>query len=128
MLTISRVLHAGYLFSNQKTQILFDPIFENPFSQNCFAFPAVQFDVEAIKKLKLSAVFISHYHDDHCSMESLNLIDKSTPVFIFCLDPEMVTLIKSLGFKNVSQLELNTSVVIGSFEIIPRRALDADVD
>lgn len=51
-LKISRILHAGYIFTKDQTNIVFDPIFENPFSFNCYAFPEVEFDLESLKKLK----------------------------------------------------------------------------
>lgn len=127
-LKISRILHAGYVFECESTQILFDPIFENPFSRNCHAFPNVKFDSIQIKNLRPDAVFISHYHDDHCSMESLNLLDRATPIYIFCIHDEMLELIRSLGFKAVYSVQLNESIVIGSLQVIPRRALDEDVD
>jgi hypothetical protein len=127
-LKVSRILHAGYLFEQNKTQILFDPIFENPFSHNCYAFPNVKFDVESIKKLTPSAVFISHYHDDHCSFESLNLINRNTPIYMYCVFDEMFLLLKDLGFKNVVSLDLNIPIQIDNFTIIPRAALDRDVD
>ncbi len=127
-LTVSRVLHAGYIFECDGIQILFDPLFESPFSRNCFAFPPVQFDTEKIKDLKFDAVFISHYHDDHCSFDSLNLIDRSTPIYIYCLHEEMLVWLKEFGFKTVFQLDLNVAVTIGPFEVMTRRALDADVD
>ena len=127
-LSVSRILHAGYLFEHKETQILFDPIFENPFSHNCYAYPNVQFDVDSIKKLKPSAIFISHYHDDHCSFESLNLINRQTPIYVYCINEELVSLIKELGFKKVNSLDLNIPIQIGEFNIIPRAALDRDVD
>lgn len=106
----------------------FDTIFENPFSRNCHAFPAVAFDQDQIRDLKFSAVFISHFHDDHCSLESLNLLDRSTPIYMYCVFEEIFDWIRQLGFTNVNALALNTPVLVGEFEIIPRRALDADVD
>lgn len=127
-LKISRILHAGYVFQCGDTKIAFDTVFENPLSRNCFAFPDVRFDYEQVKNLRFDAVFISHYHDDHCSMESLNLLDRRTPIYMFCVFEEMFTLIRQLGFENVYSLELDRSVVIGEIEITARRALDADVD
>ncbi len=127
-LKISRILHAGYVFEQGDTQIVFDPIFENPFSKNCYAFPSVRFDYEKIKNLQFTAIFISHFHDDHCSLESLNLISKDTPIYLYCLFDEMFLLIRELGFKNIHALKINESVQIGSLEIIPRRALDVEVD
>lgn len=127
-LTVSRILHAGYIFKCDKTQIAFDPVFENPFSVNCHAFPGVRFDLEAVRKLKLDAVFISHFHDDHCSLESLNLLDRKTPIYLYCVHEEFFAMIRELGFENVHPLDLNIPVEVGPIEVIPRRALDADVD
>lgn len=127
-LKVSRVLHAGYVFESDQTQIIFDPIFENPFSRNCHAFPDLQFDHEQIKQQKFTAVFISHFHDDHCSFESLNFLDKKTPIYMFCVFEEMFDLIRQLGFTNVYSLQLNKPVVIGEFKITALKALDEDVD
>ncbi|WP_413289209.1 MBL fold metallo-hydrolase [Bdellovibrio sp. HCB337] len=88
----------------------------------------MRFDHNQIKALSLDAVFISHYHDDHCSLESLNLLDRKTPIYIYCLFEEMLELIRELGFTKVYSLDLDTPVNIGSIEVTPRRALDADVD
>ncbi|MGZ3768926.1 MAG: MBL fold metallo-hydrolase [Bdellovibrio sp.] len=127
-LKISRILHAGYVFECAETQILFDPIFENPFSRNCHAFPSVTFDHEQIKKLKFAAVFISHFHDDHCSLESLDFLDRNTPIYLYCLREEIFSFITELGFREVHSLKLDVPISKGPFEIIPRRALDDDVD
>lgn len=127
-LKISRILHAGYIFECDGVQIAFDPIFENPFSNNCHAFPNVEFDREQIAKVPLAAVFISHYHDDHCSLESLNLLDRNTPLYIYCLFDELFSWVRALGFKNVHPLKIDTAVQVAPFHVIPRRALDADVD
>lgn len=127
-LRVSRVLHAGYLFQHEDTKILFDPIFENPFSQNCFAFPSVIFDLDAISNLKFDAVFISHFHDDHCSFLSLNLLDRETRIFIYCVHDKMLRMLRELGFKYVTALTTNLEIKIGSIAVTPRRALDPDVD
>lgn len=125
---ISRILHAGYVFESEGTRILFDPVFENPFSRNCHAFPDVRFDLAQIRGMRPDAVFISHFHDDHCSMESLDLLDRDTPIYMYCLFDELFAMIRALGFVNVLALEADAPVMIGAIEVIPRRALDADVD
>ncbi len=127
-LKISRILHAGYIFTYGQTNIVFDPIFENPFSQNCYAFPNIKFDYDKIKKLRFDAVFISHYHDDHFSLKSLNLIHRDTPIYIYCIFEEIINLIQQLGFKKVYQIGVNEKVTISSFAITSRKALDAAVD
>ncbi len=125
---ISRILHAGYIFESDSTQIIFDPIFENPFSRNCYAYPNVQFDYAQIKKLKPDAVFISHYHDDHCSLESLQYLDRETTIYLYCIHDELFWILRELGFLNVQSLQTDVLVKVGAFEIIPRLALDTDVD
>lgn len=125
---ISRILHAGYLFEAEGFRIAFDPLFESPFSQNCYAFPAVEFDTKAIQDLKFDAIFISHYHDDHFSMESLNLLDRNIPIYIFSIFEELTSLLTELGFKNVHSIQILRPITVGPFEILPLEALDADVD
>ncbi len=128
MLQISRILHAGYVFRCDGVEIAFDPIFENPFSRNCHAFPAVRFDLEQIRAQRFAAVFISHYHDDHCSLDSLNLLARDTPIYLYCLFDELFDMIRALGFEQVHQLRTDMAVSVGPFVVTPREALDADVD
>lgn len=127
-LRISRILHAGYILEYKGRSIAFDPIFENPFSKNCFAFPEVQFDSQAISELSLDAVIISHYHDDHLSLESLNLLQRSVPIYLYTVHQEFIDLLKELGFQTVHVLQVNQMIEIGGFKITPLEALDCDVD
>lgn len=127
-LTISRILHAGYVFECEGTAIAFDPVFENPFSRNCHAFPDVRFDLGKIRQLRFAAVFISHFHDDHCSLESLELIERSTPIYLYCRFGELFDMLRELGFEQVHALALDTPVQAGPIEVIAREALDSDVD
>jgi hypothetical protein len=127
-LTISRILHAGYVFECDGSRIAFDTIFENPFSRNCHAFPDVRFDEGQIRRQHFDAVFISHFHDDHCSLESLDLLDRATPLHIYCMFPELFDMVRQLGFTNVHSLRLDVPVEVGPFQVVPREAMDADVD
>jgi hypothetical protein len=127
-ITISRILHAGYVMACEGTRIAFDTIFENPFSRNCHAFPDLRFDHDAIRNQRFDAVFISHFHDDHCSLESLDLLDRATPLHIYCIFAELFDMVRRLGFTNVHPLQLNVAVKVGPFQVIPREAMDADVD
>ena len=127
-IVISRILHAGYLFECEGTRIAFDTIFENPFSRNCHAFPQLRFDTDSIRRQRFDAVFISHFHDDHCSLESLDLLDRATPIYLYCIFDELFEMIRQLGFTRVTALRLNEAVTIGPLEVTPREAMDADVD
>ncbi|WP_440964400.1 MBL fold metallo-hydrolase [Massilia sp. GER05] len=127
-LTVSRILHAGYVFACEGTRIAFDTIFENPFSRNCHAFPDVRFDAALIRRQRFDAVFISHFHDDHCSLESLDLLDRATPLYIYCLFDELFDMVRELGFTRVHALQLDVPVDVGPFRVVPREAMDAEVD
>jgi L-ascorbate metabolism protein UlaG (beta-lactamase superfamily) len=127
-LHISRILHAGYVFECEGTRIAFDTIFENPFSRNCHAFPPVRFDHDKIRRLRFDAVFISHFHDDHCSLESLDLLDRATPLHIYCLFDELFDMVRALGFVDVHALAIDTPVRVGLMTVTPRIAMDPDVD
>jgi hypothetical protein len=127
-LTISRILHAGYVFECDGTRIAFDTIFENPFSRNCHAFPDVRFDHEQIRRQHFDAIFISHFHDDHCSLESLDLLERATPLYIYCIFDELFDMVRQLGFTQVHPLRLDVPVEVGPFQVVPREAMDADVD
>ena len=127
-LTISRILHAGYVFACGGTRIAFDTVFENPFSHNCHAFPDVRFDTAQIRRERFDAVFISHFHDDHCSFDSLDLLDRATPLYLYCIFDELFEMVRSLGFTSVHALHVNRAVAVGAFRVTPREAMDADVD
>ncbi|CUI09139.1 hypothetical protein BN2497_13055 [Janthinobacterium sp. CG23_2] len=127
-LTISRILHAGYVFECEGTRIAFDPVFENPFSRNCHAFPDVRFDRAQIRTVRFDAVFISHFHDDHCSFDSLDLLDRATPIHIYCIFDELFDMVRELGFVHVHPLRIDVPVPVGAFTVTPREAMDADVD
>lgn len=127
-LQISRILHAGYLFECEGTRIAFDTIFENPFSRNCHAFPPIRFDEERIRAQRFDAVFISHFHDDHCSLESLDLLERATPIHIYCVFDELFDMVRALGFTDVRPLTLDVSVQVGPFTVTPRIAMDEEVD
>jgi hypothetical protein len=127
-LTVSRILHAGYVFECGGARIAFDTIFENPFSRNCHAFPDARFDVDLIRRQRFDAVFISHFHDDHCSLESLDLLDRATPLYLYCLFDDLFDMVRQLGFTSVHALRLDAPVDVGPFQVVPREAMDADVD
>jgi hypothetical protein len=131
---VSRILHAGYIFESGGTRIAFDPILETPFSTNCYPFPAVSFAPEATRAASRAptvhdydAVFISHFHDDHCSLVSLDFIPRTVPIYLYCVHGELFDFIRAMGF-NVRSLQVDAAVEIGAFRITPRLALDPDVD
>ncbi len=125
---VSRILHAGYIIEYNLKKIIFDPIFENPFSRNCFAYPEVQFNLASLQNDHFDAIFISHVHDDHFSLISLNYLDKRTAIYLYANFEIYRELLQKLGFINIYFLNLFETVVIGDIKVTPFPAMDADVD
>lgn len=127
-LKISRILHAGYVFETAGAKIVFDPILQTPFSGNCYGFPDVVYDYAAFAEQEFSAVFISHYHEDHCCFESLNRFDKNTPIYMYCVHDEIFALLRELGFSKVFRMEHGQKVQINDILVCAYPALDFDID
>lgn len=127
-LQMHRILHAGYLFECEGTRLLLDPVFETPFSVNCHPWPPVRFDAAGLRDLQVDAVFISHYHDDHCSLASLDWLPRDTPIHLYCRDTALHELIRELGFQSVHELHTGIAVATGPFITTPVRALEEEID
>ena len=127
-LKLHRIFHAGYVISDSSTLIIIDPILESLFSYNCIPYPSIKFDFEKVQSLNPDAIFISHVHDDHFSLESLNQFKKNTPIYIYANDSNVVEILKKLGFQFVYLIEHGRIYIFNLFQINTYKALDADVD
>lgn len=89
----------GLNFKNFK--ILTDPwLTDGEHLGSWFHYP--KFDLEANKDELNSydAIYVSHIHPDHCSSETLKLIDKKIPIFIHSFHRKFLKgKLESLGFK-----------------------------
>ncbi|RYZ65413.1 MAG: MBL fold metallo-hydrolase, partial [Proteobacteria bacterium] len=118
----------GYLFESADHRVLFDPIFESPFSHNCFADPPIRFDEGVIRKEQWNAVIISHFHDDHLSLRSLDWISRETPIYLYCAFEEFFDLVRQMGFIEVHSIQLNVSLQFGGIRVTALAALNPEVD
>ena len=127
-LTVTRILHAGYQIESPLAKILFDPIVENPFSINCHAFPYVNFNHSTIESEIWDAIFISHIHDDHFSLQSLKHFNRNIPIYIYTTNNDALDLLEQLGFNQIHLLQHQIPVQIQDIYIEAYPALDIDVD
>ena len=143
---VTRVLHACYEISwesgegdlgleiskdrtdLQTYRILFDPLFESIFSENCRAYPWVEFNQEVIREIQWSAVFISHIHDDHFSVSSLNLLNRSIPIYLYSSSPEYFELLEEMGFLRIQRIRVGDVIECGGARIQVHEAEDSEMD
>lgn len=94
---------ASILFKTKNNiKILCDPWFESPaFLGSWLPFPKPHFDYSR----KIDFIYISHIHSDHLDLKTLSKLDKNITIVIYKFKSTFLfNKIKSLGFKNVLQL------------------------
>jgi len=99
------------LFHNNK-HILFDPWMNGPaVAQGWTPYPQAKSKIEDLPKPDL--VYISHIHSDHCEDETLNGIDKDTPILIMDLAPNFLhKMLKARGFTNIILMQTEKRIKI----------------
>ncbi len=89
----------GLNFKNFK--ILTDPwLTDGEHLGSWFHYPKFDFDSNKDELNSYDAIYVSHIHPDHCSSDTLKLIDKKIPIFIHSFHRKFLKgKLESLGFK-----------------------------
>ena len=88
----------GLNFNNFK--ILTDPVNRWRHLGSWFHYPKFDFDSHRDELNSYDAIYVSHIHPDHCSSETLKLIDKKIPIFIHSFHRKFLKgKLEGLGFK-----------------------------
>ena len=129
--SFKKVGHACLIVSFEGHSILLDPWFGTPVNYGVFhAFPAPSVPTE--KEInELSAIHISHIHDDHCDLTTLRALPKHLPVLIGKFkNKEFYHRVVGLGFSNVIEIDPGARFQIGSLElsIFPKLPFDGTFD
>src|SRR5262249_37833823 len=76
--------HQGWMFQSERSCVLVDPLLCEEFGQVCAltykVYPPRVFKMEAFPKV--DALILTHEHDDHFDIPSLNKLDRRIPVFL----------------------------------------------
>ena len=108
--------HTSIMLQSGDTIVLTDPLFRVSLGIAPIAFDAM--------RLKLSAIFCTHSHWDHCDLATLLHFDKRTPIVIprvhrpTAFNPPMVQTLEWLGFSDIRQLDLWETIKIGEIEMV----------
>lgn len=116
----TKLPHAGMLVEDSSTGLMFDPILGEKTVQSTYLVtPAVVTTPELAATVRIDAVFISHEHEDHFNIESLDLLSRELTIYF----PEGAVLLglilRKLGFKHIAPLRLGQAIRVGHFTVTP---------
>jgi hypothetical protein len=119
MFTATFIGHQGWLLGTSRTNILMDPLLEPEFGaapeSGLRVFPPRAIDHRLFPPI--SAVIISHEHDDHFQLRSLNRLDRRIPIFISDRSSWAAhRIVAEMGFA-VRPLHPEATLSIGDLEI-----------
>jgi len=102
---IHKFAHAAILLENQDGCLLFDP--------GAFSFPAGGVQPEELTKL--TAIFITHSHGDHCSPDVIKRLLAASPQAVIYTNQQIVELLQGQGIA-ATAFE-NGSLKVGDFTV-----------
>ena len=121
MLSTTFLGHQGWLFQTKTSCLLVDPLLCEEFGQT----QALEYRVYPPRILrtdqfpKVSAVVLSHEHDDHFDIPSLAKLDRAIPIFLSARSSSAARqILHEMGFQ-VHPLYPGRKVEIGDLEVTP---------
>lgn len=121
---LTKLPHAGMIVSGKSHHILFDPLLHNELISSAYTLnPKVQLNEAQFKKFDFSALFISHAHEDHLNLPSINLLNREITVYFPRGAIQIPNLLLRLGFRKFVQFQAGESFQFGELEVIPTPSL-----
>jgi hypothetical protein len=121
MFKVTFLGHQGWMVSAARARILIDPLLEEDFG----ATPESGLKVYPPRLIAhgdfppISAVFISHEHDDHFQIASLNRLDRRIPLFLSERSSHAAhRAAEEMGF-SVQSIEAGVPIRVGDLELKP---------
>jgi hypothetical protein len=110
--------HQGWLFESGATSLLVDPLLTDTIGHAgtlVSVFPPRTFHFERFPRI--SAVLLSHEHEDHFDIPSLNRLDRSIPILLSSLSSAAArAILKEMGF-TVTLVSAGETHRIGSLDL-----------
>lgn len=119
MFSVTFVGHQGWLFSSQSTRVLFNPLLVEPFGHKGMVgklYPPRQLSVEQFPAI--DAVFISHEHEDHFNIPSLNRLSRDITLYLSTRSSSAARrIVAEMGFHRVELFEPGRAATVGDLEL-----------
>ncbi len=110
--------HQGWLFAAKESRLLVDPLLTPAFGHMGalgVVYPPREFSFDALPPI--DALFLTHEHEDHFDIASLNAIDRSVPVLVSAHSSRAAcTLLTEMGF-GVYRVHPGDVVTLGDLEL-----------
>src|SRR5262245_2653837 len=104
MFKVTFLGHQGWILRAGTTTLLVDPLLTKQFTAPPYSHASV-FPPRVIEHEKfppVSAVFVTHEHDDHFQVVSLNRLDRKIPLLLSArMSMASETAVRHMGFENV---------------------------
>ena len=114
--------HATILLKDKNFSLVCDPWLEGGHVCNCTVWQYPPRITSTKNFNNFDCMYISHDHEDHCNFETLQLVNKDTPIYIlnFENNKNLIMRLNELRFKNITVVEpwkktkiaKNTSITI----------------
>jgi L-ascorbate metabolism protein UlaG (beta-lactamase superfamily) len=119
MFSVTFVGHQGWLFASDRARVLFDGLLVEPFGHKGLVgrvFPPRALDVARFPAL--DAVFVSHEHEDHFNVPSLNRLERAVPLYLSARSSTAArAIVAEMGFTRVAFFEPDVPLTIGDLEL-----------
>ncbi len=108
-LTIEVISHATLLLTYGDFKVLFDPwIFGTAYYGSWHLYPSVAVQVS---DLEIDAIIITHPHPDHFHLETLSMLDQSTPIYFPDFPSQIINRgLQEVNWKNVKPSSWGDSI------------------
>ncbi|KIG14882.1 metallo-beta-lactamase family protein [Enhygromyxa salina] len=112
--------HQGWLIETATTNVLLDPLLGDRFGHGGLVgevYPPREFDFAAFPPI--DAVLLSHEHDDHFDLPSLDRLDRDIPIYLSSRSSIAASeLLSHMGFAAVRPLEPESSLELGELRVL----------
>lgn len=117
--TVTKLPHSGMLVESGGVKLVFDPLLRDAVIEGTFALTDVVSPELRRSASQVSALFLSHAHEDHFDLLSLIEFDPQTPIYVPDGALNMILLLRRAGFRSIRTMSPEEVIDFGAISVIP---------